>query len=86
MTPDRLEKLNAIGFVWSVRGDSSAATPTKAVANAAPEIKGEPSASAVVDEVMAKPAEAEQQGEEKKAAKEEAAPVAAAAADNATEV
>ena len=30
MTPDRLEKLNSIGFVWSVRGES--ATPVKAAA------------------------------------------------------
>lgn len=30
MTPDRLEKLNSIGFVWSVRGE--AATPVKAAA------------------------------------------------------
>ena len=86
MTPDRLEKLNAIGFVWSVRGDSSTATPTKAVANVAPESKGEPNASAVVDEVMAKPTETEQEGEEKKVVKDEAASVAAAAADTATEV
>ena len=30
MTPDRLEKLTSIGFVWSVRGES--ATPVKAAA------------------------------------------------------
>lgn len=30
LTPDRLEKLTSIGFVWSVRGES--ATPVKAAA------------------------------------------------------
>ena len=43
MTPDRLEKLNSIGFVWSVRGESSTATITEKIANdALSEIKEVP--------------------------------------------
>jgi len=56
LTPDRLEKLNSIGFVWSVRGESSSATTEKI------ETKAEASTISVVDAVMAKPADAQQEG------------------------
>jgi hypothetical protein len=48
LTPDRLEKLNSIGFVWSVRGGSST-TPVKAETNVSSDAKGESTAGSVVD-------------------------------------
>ena len=69
LTPDRLEKLNSIGFVWSVRGESQ--TPVKA----APESKAESATGAVVDEAMAKGEEKVK--EEAKKEKEEGKEVAA---------
>jgi len=67
LTPDRLEKLNSIGFVWSVRGESSSTSSTteKNETNASPDSKGEPTTISVVDAIMAKPADTEQEGEEK---------------------
>lgn len=49
LTPDRLEKLNSIGFVWSVRELSL--KPTKPNKNiVAPDVKLEPGTMPVVDE------------------------------------
>ena len=67
LTPDRLEKLNSIGFVWSVRGESSSTSSAteKNETNASPDSKGESTTISVVDAIMAKPADTEQEGEEK---------------------
>jgi len=68
LTPDRLEKLNGIGFVWSVRGESSpsssAAAAEKNATDALPDDKGESTTISVVDAVMAKPAGVQEGGEE----------------------
>lgn len=84
LTPDRLEKLDSIGFVWSVRGESSSSSLTseKNATNALPENKGESTTISVVDAIMAKPADTEQEGEEKeiKDAKDEGNVAAAALA------
>ena len=52
LTPDRLEKLNTIGFVWSVRGESSSAE--KNTTDVLPDNKVESTTISVVDAVMAK--------------------------------
>ena len=87
LTPDRLEKLNSIGFAWSVRGESSSASSPAAEKNetkASPDTKGESTTISVVDAIMTKPADTEQEGEDKasKVAKdEENAPAASLAAE-----
>lgn len=79
-----MEKLDSIGFVWSVRGESSSSSLTseKNATNALPENKGESTTISVVDAIMAKPADTEQEGEEKeiKDAKDEGNVAAAALA------
>lgn len=87
LTPDRLEKLNSIGFAWSVRGESSSASSSATEKNetkASPDTKGESTTISVVDAIMTKPADTEQEGEDKasKVAKdEENAPAASLAAE-----
>lgn len=79
LTPDRLEKLNSIGFVWSVRGESSSTTEKD---------KGESTTVSLVDTInMVKPAGTEQEGEETalKAVKDEENAAAATAPAAATD-
>lgn len=81
LTPDRLEKLNSIGFVWSVRGESSTEKNTTTVLS---DNKGESNTISVVDAIMEKAPSTVQEGEakvqvlEEKKNEENAAAVAAA--------
>ena len=59
MTPDRLEKLNTIGFVWSVRGEISTSPTEKNTTNPLADDKGESTTISVVDAVMPKTEEEE---------------------------
>jgi len=54
LTPDRLEKLNTIGFVWSVRGETSTSPTEKNTINPLADDKGESTTILVVDAVMPK--------------------------------
>jgi len=85
LTPDRLEKLNSIGFVWSVRGELSSTTEKKTT-DVLPDDGDESNSVSAVDAVIAKPTDTMQEGEEKaiKEVKDEvnvAAGAAAAVAD-----
>jgi len=68
LTPDRLEKLNIIGFVWSVRGDTPTTITTtekNITDDVLADMKDETTTISVVDAIMAKPTGTEQEGDEK---------------------
>jgi len=59
LTPDRLEKLNSIGFVWSVRGETSASPSDKNAPSPLPEEEAESATISVVDAAFQKSEEEE---------------------------
>lgn len=60
LTPDRLEKLDRIGFVWSVRGESSTSQTDKNTTIPLADDKNESTTISVVDAVMPKAEEEEE--------------------------